>query len=47
LLIVVDFWDRAQDQEIRVENFGVRSDVFERIIIYRTALDDIIDVNAK
>lgn len=47
LLIVVDFWDPAQDQEIRVENVGLRSDVFERIIIYRTAFDHIVEARAK
>ncbi|MGH8562646.1 MAG: hypothetical protein ACREXW_00620 [Gammaproteobacteria bacterium] len=47
LLIVVDFWDPAQDQEIRVEDFGLSSDVFGRIIIYKTAFDHIVEAKAK
>jgi hypothetical protein len=37
LLIIVEFLDRAQDQEIQIANFEkVESKVFEKIIIYKT-----------
>ena len=37
LLVVVDFIDRAQDQEIPVEGLkNTTSQVFEKIIVYKT-----------
>src|SRR5258708_1468195 len=37
LLVVVDFIDPAQEQEIRIDQFdGIRSEIFEKIIVYRT-----------
>ncbi len=39
LLIVVDWLDRAQDQEIRVDGLHVTSTVFEKIIIYKPGFE--------
>jgi len=37
LVVVVDFMDSAQDQEIRIDHFEkIDSLVFERIIVYKT-----------
>ena len=37
LVVVVDFFDRAQDQEIQIEGFEkIGSTVFEKVIVYRT-----------
>lgn len=37
LLVVVDFLDRAQDQEIRISGFEkIKSTVFERVVVYKT-----------
>ena len=37
LVVVVDFIDRAQDQEIQIEGFEkIDSTVFEKVIIYKT-----------
>ncbi len=44
LLVVVDFIDPSQDQEIQNDDFGkVESDVFEKIIVYKTTFDHIIE----
>ncbi|MDI6790131.1 MAG: hypothetical protein QME44_05530 [Thermodesulfobacteriota bacterium] len=44
LLIVVDFMDRAQDQEIQIDGFGkVESDVFEKIIVYKTTFPHVLE----
>jgi hypothetical protein len=44
LLIVVEFFDPAQDQEIRIDDPRVHSDVFDRIIIYKTVENRILTV---
>ena len=44
LLIIVDWRDNAQDQEISVKGVKVASDVFERIIIYKPGFEDIVEV---
>lgn len=45
LLVVVDFIDPAQEQEIRVDDFSkVRSEVFEKIIVYRTGFEHILEI---
>ena len=37
LLVVVDFYDNAQDQEIQIESpEEITSDIFERIIVCKT-----------
>jgi len=44
LLIIVDFMDRAQDQEIQIDNFEkVESDVFEKIIVYKTTFPHLLE----
>ena len=35
LLVIVDWTDRAQDQEIRLEGLNISSKVFERIIVHK------------
>lgn len=45
LLVVVDFLDRAQDQEIQIDDFGkVESDIFEKIIVYKTTFHHVLEV---
>jgi hypothetical protein len=44
LLIVVDWTDSAQDQEITVERVKVASDVFEKIIVYKPGFEDIVEL---
>lgn len=44
LLVVVDFMNFAQDQEIRIEGFGkIQSDVFEKVIIYKTIFGHVLE----
>jgi len=44
LLVAVDFMDRAQDQEILTDEFGkIESNVFEKIIVYKTHFDHILE----
>ena len=47
LLIVVDFIDSAQEQEIRVDDLSIESDVFEKIIVYKPYFDQIVDVRVQ
>jgi hypothetical protein len=44
LLIVVDFNDSAQEQEIRIDGITIESDVFERVIVYKPAFDHINEI---
>lgn len=45
LLVVVNFIDAAQDQEIRVEGIEeIKSKIFERIIVYKTLFDHILEI---
>ena len=45
LLVVVDWIDPAQEQEIRIDNgLSVPSNVFEKIIIYKPNFQHIIEV---
>jgi len=44
LLVVVDFINPAQDQEIRIDNIKLQSSVFEKIIIYKTALEHVVEI---
>ncbi|MCH7501716.1 MAG: hypothetical protein IH886_17255 [Nitrospinae bacterium] len=45
LLVVVNFMDGAQDQEIRVEDFGeIKSEKFEKILVYKTVFGHIFEV---
>lgn len=44
LLVVVDFLDRAQDQEIQIDDFPlIQSEVFEKVIIYKTVFGHILE----
>jgi len=46
LLVVVEFIDPAQDQEIRIDGLDtLRSEVFERVLIYRTAFGHVLETN--
>jgi uncharacterized protein YxeA len=45
LLIVVEFMDRAQDQEILIRDFNkIGSEKFEKVFVYRTAMKHILEV---
>jgi hypothetical protein len=44
LLIIVDWRDNAQDQEISVERVKIASEIFERIIVYKPGFEDIVEV---
>ncbi len=44
LLIVIDWADAAQDQEITTSGFKLESDVFEKIIVYKPGFEDIAEV---
>jgi hypothetical protein len=46
LLVIVDWMDAAQEQEIRVDGLSIRSDVFERVIIYKPHFEHVVDVLA-
>jgi len=40
LLVVIDFFDRAQDQEILFDGFDkIETDIFEKVIVYRTGVE--------
>jgi hypothetical protein len=44
LLVVVDFVDRAQDQEIQIDEFEkIDSDVFEKIVVYKTLFGHVLE----
>jgi len=44
LVVVVDFIDFAQDQEIQINNFEkIASTVFEKVIVYRTVLGHVLE----
>ena len=46
LLVVVDFMDRAQDQENGVDSLaGLTSQVFEKIIVYKTCFGQIVETH--
>jgi hypothetical protein len=46
LLIVVDFMDRAQDQEFAREAMGeISSGVFDRILVYKTVFEQVVEIN--
>ena len=44
LVIIVDWRDNAQDQEISVEGVKIASNVFERIIVYKPGFEDVVEV---
>jgi hypothetical protein len=45
LLVVVDFFDPAQDQEILIEGGldTIRSEVFEKILVYKTVFGQVLE----
>lgn len=44
LLIIVDFMNRAQDQEIQVDCFKkIQSEIFEKIIVYKTLFGHVLE----
>jgi hypothetical protein len=44
LLVIVDFMDRAQDQEIQIDDFQkIESDVFEKIIVYKPKFAHVLE----
>lgn len=44
LLVVVEFMDRAQDQEIQIDDFQkIESDVFEKIIVYKPKFAHVLE----
>ena len=47
LLVVVDFINSAQDQEIRIDNIKLQSNVFEKVIIYKTAFEHLVEVTTE
>jgi hypothetical protein len=44
LLIVVDFIDSAQEQEIRIDGLAVESNVFQKVIVYKPYFEHIVEV---
>jgi len=45
LLVVVDFMNPAQDQEIQIDTFRkVETEVFERVIVYKTLFGHVLEV---
>jgi hypothetical protein len=44
LLIIVDWRDNAQDQEISVEGIKIASNIFEKIVVYKPGFEDIVEV---
>lgn len=43
LLVVVDPMDSAQDQEIQIEGVELKSDVFEKIIVYKPVFEHVLE----
>jgi len=43
-LIIVDWMDNAQEQEISIGHVKIPSNVFQRIIVYKPGFDDILVV---
>ena len=47
LLIIVDFIDAAQEQEIRIDGLTVESDVFQKIIVYKPNFEHILEITPQ
>ena len=43
LVVVVDFNDPAQDQEIRVDGLKIDSSVFDKVLVYKTVYRHVLD----
>jgi hypothetical protein len=46
LLVIVDPMDAAQEQEIRIDDHNVTSQVFERIIVYKPGFEHIVEAKS-
>ena len=44
LLIIVEGMDAAQEQEIRVEDLKISSEIFEKIVVYKPGFEHIVEV---
>jgi len=44
LLVVVDWTDWAQEQEIRIDGLKLTSDVFEKVIVYKPGFEHIMEL---
>lgn len=45
LLVVIDFFDRAQDQEVPRDGFEkIETEIFEKVIVYKTVYEDILEM---
>jgi hypothetical protein len=44
LLVFVNFFDPAQDQEIRIDDPRIHSTVFEKIFVFRTVFNHVVEV---
>lgn len=48
LLVIVDFIDRAQDQEIRIDGLeSIESNVFEKMVVYKTLFGHILEIDTN
>jgi hypothetical protein len=47
LLIIVDFIDAAQEQEIRIDGLTIESDVFQKIIVYKPGYGHIVEITPR
>src|ERR1017187_8559629 len=47
LLIIVDFIDAAQEQEIRIDGLAVESDVFRKIIVYKPNFEHVLEITPQ
>jgi hypothetical protein len=47
LLIIVDFIDAAQEQEIRIDGLTVESDVFQKIIVYKPIFEHLLEITPQ
>ena len=47
LLIIVDFIDAAQEQEIRIDGLTVESKMFQKILIYKPNFEHIVEVGIR
>ena len=44
LLVIVDFIDRAQDQEMQINDFEkIQTEVFEKVIVYKTLFGHVLE----
>jgi hypothetical protein len=43
LLVIVDPMDSAQDQEIQIEGVDIKSDFFEKIILYKPTFEHVLE----